>query len=308
MEKTYRILFSDDDKRYSESLVDRAFSDYKLELDHFEDWEEAYSRLFNDLSYYDAVIIDGKGKLTTDSSGDDQKHVSQAIGDLRELKGRGHYIPYVVLSKYLEIKDTIPERFFEKGRDEEEMFQHLIKEIESADDNKLKVKYQDAFNSFGDKYLNQEAENNMLEAVRAFETSNWSASNFAALRKVIEAVYKDIHLKDDALIPYKCLRYDDNKINFTLCERRLKGQTINDMNTGRITYPAVEAVLPGFLASTITPFTMLCNKSLHIDYKDRLTKNTLGACIYFIIDLLVWYKQFVDQNYYKPRSLTKMHQ
>ncbi len=296
MEKTFRIIFVDDDRRYADSLQDRAFSEFGLELEHYDNWEEAFTKLEEDFDAYHGVIIDGKGKLSKDSKDDDQRHVNKAIGDLREQKGRGRYIPYVVLSKYLEIKDTITERFFEKGREEDKMFRFIIDEITSLEENKLKAKYHDAFQSFGDNYLNKEAEDNMLEALRSFETNNWSASTFTPLRKIIEAVYQSLHDKDDKLIPHSCLRFENGKINFTLCERRLKGQEINE-RTGRVAHPAGNKVLSVYLNATITHFTRLCNNSMHIAYRDKLTKNTLGACIYFIIDLLIWYKIFVDEKY-----------
>ncbi len=296
MDTTWKILFVDDDPRYAEPLIERAY-EYNLELEHYDNWEEAYSILVDDFESYHAVIIDGKGKLNRDSKGDDQKHVSKAIGDLRELKGNRQFIPFVILSKYLEIRDAIIEPFFEKGKDEIKMFEFLTKEIQNLDDNKIRHKYQDAFVAFGENYLDKSAEENLIEAIRSFENNDWNDNSFAPLRKIIEAIYESIHEKDDKLIPYGCLRFDNNKINITWCERRLKGEDINDRNTREILYPKSQQVLPEYLSTGITFYTKLCNKAMHTGYKEYITKNTLGSCLYFIIDLLIWYKNFVDKNY-----------
>lgn len=297
MENALKILFVDDDPRYAESLIDRAFNEFRLELEHYDNWEEAFSKLKENFETYHGVIIDGKGKLRKDSKDDDQRHVTKAIGDLRELKGNRQYIPFVILSKYLEIKDAILEPFFEKGKDENEMFEFLINEIQSLDDNKIRIKYQDAFAAFGENYLDKSAEKNLLEAIRSFENDNCNDNSFTPLRKIIEAIYENIHEKDDKLIPYGCLRFDNNKINFAWCERRLRGLIINDRNTREIIYPKSMSVLPEYLGLGIGVFTNLCNNAMHIGYKEFITKNTLGACLYFIIDLLIWYKKFVDEKY-----------
>jgi hypothetical protein len=296
MERTWKILFVDDDHRYAKPLIERAY-EYSLELEHYDNWEEAYSQLIEEFDTYHAVIIDGKGKLNKDSRGDDQKHVSKAIGDLRELKGNRQYIPFVILSKYLEIKDAIVEPFFEKNKDEEKLFEFLIKEIQNLDDNKIRIKYKDAFKAFDEGYLAKSAKENLLEAIRSFENNTCNDNSFAPLRKIIEAIYQNIHEKDDELIPYGCLRFENNKINFGWCERRLRGLIINDRNTREIIYPKSKSVLPEYLGLGIGVFTNLCNNAMHIGYKEYITKNTLGSCLYFIIDLLIWYKNFVDENY-----------
>lgn len=296
MGKTWKILFVDDDHRYAKPLIERAY-EYRLELEHYDNWEEAYTKLEGDFDTYHGVIIDGKGKLDKDSKGDDQRHVNKAIGDLRELKGNKQYIPFLILSKYLEIKDAIMEPFFEKGKDERKMFEFLKKEIENLEDNKIRLKYHDVFTAFGEGYLDKSAEENMFEAIRSFENNDWSDNSFTPLRKIIEAIYKDLHKKDDELIPYGCLRFDNDRINFAWCERRLKGEVINNRTSGEVLYPASNPVLPEHFKLGITLYTRLCNSAAHIGYKDYLTKNTLGSCLFFIIDFLIWYKRFVDQNY-----------
>lgn len=297
MEKPLKILFIDDDPRYAESLIDRAFNEFGLELDHYDNWEEAFTKLKDGFESYCGVIIDGKGKLRKESKDDDQRHVSKAIGDLRELKGKRLFIPFVILSKYLEIKDSILDPFFEKSKDEDEMFVFLINEIKNLQNNKIQVKYQDAFEAFGEGYLDKSAEANLFEAIDSFENDDWNDNSFTPLRKVIEAIYKDLHEKDDELIPYGCLRFDNDKINFAWCERRLKGEIINEPKTWKVLYKKSEPVLPKHIASLLRSFTELCNSNLHIGNCEYITKNTLASCLFFIIDLLIWYKKFVDENY-----------
>src|SRR5665648_201375 len=150
----YKVLFVDDDGRYAQPLIDRAYTDYNFDLDYCDNWEEAISKLNEDFSAYKAVIVDGKGRKKKDTKGDDISHVVLAIQDLSERKGKGKYIPYVVLSKYLDIKGLVdPTIFFEKGIDENKMFEYLKKRILESDVEKIRLKYAEAFEAIGNLYL-----------------------------------------------------------------------------------------------------------------------------------------------------------
>jgi hypothetical protein len=292
MEKIWKVLFVDDDHRYAEPLIDRAYS-AGLELEYYDNWEEAFSMLQEDFNKYHGVIIDGKGKLTKDSRGDDQRHVNRAIGDLRELKGKKQLIPFVVLSKYIELKDTIDEPFFEKGKDEQEMFKYLIRNIQNSETNIIKAKYKDVFEVFELSYLDKTTENHLTEAIKTFENGNLTGGSYTLLRMILESIYKSLHELDDKLIPYRCLRFDNDKINFTLCERRLKGLAINDRTTHKLLFPEETPVLPEFISSVISEYTRLFNRSVHAEHNDIITRYTYGGALFFMMDLLLWFKEFV---------------
>lgn len=65
-----KVLFVDDDARYAKSLQQRVYITHKIELIHFESWEEARSELLENYKKYSAVVLDALGKVNMDQSGD----------------------------------------------------------------------------------------------------------------------------------------------------------------------------------------------------------------------------------------------
>jgi hypothetical protein len=298
MINTFKILFVDDDKRYAEPLIDRAYSEHNIELEHHDNWEEALTCLDEQFDNYKAIIIDGKGRKTKESKGDDIGHVVQALNDLCERKGKGKYIPYAVLSKYIEIKGLIdPTIFFEKLKDENALFEYLMKKILESDVSKIRIKYTEAFEAIGDKYLNQECAENLIEVFKEFENNTWSRNSFTPLRKIIESVYKSLHNYDDNLLPSGCLRFENGQVNFKFCELRLTGQEIREHNSARILYAKINPIFPKHIGSMIGPITKTCSEASHTD-EGIYTKYSLGMILFTIVDLLIWYKKFVDEKYF----------
>lgn len=88
-----RILFIDDDPRYSESLVVWVYEEYGLRLELYDNLEDAISKWDDNPEEYQGIIIDGKGRLTKDSKGDDPSHLKEALKKISERKGKGKYMP-----------------------------------------------------------------------------------------------------------------------------------------------------------------------------------------------------------------------
>ena len=298
MSKDIKILFVDDDKRYSEPLKDRIYNELGYELDHYEDWEEAKSKLLMDPSVYSAIIVDGKGKLSQSSKGDDDKHLHVVLSDLKELKGKGELIPHIINTAYY---DELHKYFGEDpivSKDQPEKLIDLLKStIKGSSNDKIKAKYDEAFYAIGDKYLSIECEENLMEVLHDYEENTWTSNSFTPLRKVIESICKSIHSYDDQLIPYGCLAFESGKVNLFYCELRLTGREIRKPHSATVLFPRVDAVLPDHLGSLFGAIVKVAHKCSHPDYAVFVTKYSLGFVIQGTIDLLIWYKKFIDENY-----------
>lgn len=296
MKSSYKVLFVDDDRRFAEPLIERAYSEYNIALDYHENWEEALSCLDDNFLKYHGVIVDGKGKKTKDSKGDDVSHVMAALGDLRERKGKGAYLPWVVLSKYLDVKDLVDrEIFFEKGKDEDDMFKYLLKKISNLETEKIKAKYPEPFQII-DQYFHEDVSANLLEVLIDFESNGWTENSFTPLRKIIEAIYKGIHDFDERIIPYECLRFENGQVNFKLCELRVTGKDIRDRKTQEVIFHSIPPILPDNLQSLIQPLTKICSQASHNNDDKYLSKYSLGTVLYGVLDLLMWYSKFINRK------------
>jgi len=279
MEKSYKILFVDDNHSYSKTLIDRA-SGKGIELAHFDNWEEAKSELDESFDDYEAVIVDGKGKLTKDSPGDDQIHVSRALKDLNKMIGAGKYVPYVILSKYLEVKKAIDDIFFEKNRDENEMFEYLIFAIENSEKHKIKAKYPEPFSCFGEKYLDRKHEKFLLNIIKVFESEkieNPENLLFNPCRIMLEEIFRQINSVSEKVLPHALINYEKQKVPLKNCSKHLSG------------------FLDNHISQQIQTIIAVCHPSSH-EIQDKYSKYTFMSVLWALFDVLIWLKRFIDEN------------
>jgi CheY-like chemotaxis protein len=290
MEK-FKVLFVDDDKRYAQSLVDRAFSEAKLDLEHVDNWEEAISRITEN-EEFQAIIIDGKGKKTKDGKGDDMSHVTKAIEDIGNIKGQGNYIPYAFLSKYIEVKELIePERFFEKTKDEKRLFAFLIDQIKSSPIEKLKVKYSAAFSPFSKNIIDKKYQHVLVEMLNCLEQEDYRKKNLNVIRDLLEAFY--LTLIDN----YECIpeSFKNNRgnPNHAWCARYFSGKPTRDNFDRNHT---ISFDIPDHISWSISYIKELSNGFSHIS-EDETLKNAFISTAFAMLTILEWLPEFIDENY-----------
>lgn len=152
MEYYLRVMLVDDDSRYTKALQDRAYNDHKIELIHYEDWEEAKSELFENLNRYSAVILDALGKTRKDESGDNPQHVTTAI---RDLNKSGKNIDYYILTGHYDTAAAFlpnDERIFKKNMEEDLLFSKIRGKFSGTEKMIVSRKYPAAL-SFVEKYF-----------------------------------------------------------------------------------------------------------------------------------------------------------
>lgn len=291
MEKPYRVLFVDDDERYAKPLIDRA-SQYDLLFDYCDNWEEARSKLDDDFESYQAVILDGKGKLSKEGTGDNQKHVIQAINDLQEMKGKRKYIPYAVLSKYIEVKDIILGEIFEKDKDEVQMFEHLILEIEKSGTNKIRIKYPEPFTCFGEEYLSTEYETYLVNIIKVFENRELTDPEnllFNPCRVLLERVFDKITEVDEKILPYALANFERQRpVN---CSKYLIGLTVT---VDKVQYTGTK-FLDDYISQQIQTIIAVCHPASH-EIQKKYTHYTFKSVLWAIFDVLIWLKKFIDER------------
>lgn len=297
MKTKHKVLIVDDDKNYAQSLIDPAYKNYDIELHHCEDWETAESRIIKNPDEFRVIIIDGKGKLKQEEKEENSRHLHVATSFLKSLREKGIYIPYVINTGYFEeLSKYFGNEIMIDKKDTDKLFAKIKELIESSEENKIREKYSDVFACFSPQYLPKEAEDNLLEVLLEIENNKWSASSLNTLRKIVESIYIKLHEYDDELIPYGCLRYENNKVNLKYCELRLTGKEIRE--NGTILYPAIKAALPVHLCLIVGPITKVCNMASHPDL-NKISKYYLQGITFALMEMILWFKKYVDENYKK---------
>ncbi|MCF6171499.1 MAG: hypothetical protein L3J66_11030 [Bacteroidales bacterium] len=291
MEK-HRVLIVDENDIYEKKLENHASNNY--DFTHYEDWESAISELQDNPNIYDAIIIDGNVKPDADTERGDIRNLHDALVGLKELRRTDQiFIPYLIIAANPKefLKFSKKEPIIDKN-DIKKLLAELRNHISSKDEYKIQIKYSSAFGAFGEKYLSENSKKNLVEVLMDFENNKWSENSFNPLRKIIESIYKNLHKYDDSLLPDSCV--DDNgRVNLEYCNRRLAGLK-NDYVTFKKEYGCV---LYEHLGWIIGPITKVCHIASHSSPNKNLTKYSLGTIIFGVIDLLIWYKAFVDKNY-----------
>lgn len=195
---------SDDDDRIHQSCIDEA-KQLGVELICFSEWEAVELELENDFEKYDAIILDGKGKLNADSSGGDARHAAKSVGWLKEQRGRGKYVPTVIYTAYLENfelfdRDDLVLRLFDKHSDKgfEEVLSFLLSEVVNNPINKFKSAQPDVV-SFSNKLFSIENRHILLRIYTDINAAKkdflWKKNVLDGLRRLNEALVDIIPLQ-----------------------------------------------------------------------------------------------------------------
>lgn len=189
-----KVLFVDDDARYAKTLQERVYITYKIELIHFESWEEAKSELFEYYYKYSAIILDALGKVNMDESGDNQKHVMVAI---RDLAKSGRNIPYYILTAYFDrVSKFLPEdeAIFHKGTEEDKLFKLISENFSNSAKSKISQKYPEIVQFIDDHFLNEQI-NSFIELYSEISESADIFKDLPKLRVLNERTVEILGLK-----------------------------------------------------------------------------------------------------------------
>lgn len=227
-----KVLFVDDDVRYAKTLQERVYITHKIELIHFESWEEAKSELFENYNKYSAVILDALGKVTMDESGDNQKHVMVAI---RDLAKSGKNVPYFILTAYFDrVSKFLPEdeAIFHKNSEEDKLFKLISENFSNSAKSKISQKYPEIVQFIDDHFLNEQI-NSFIELYseinesadifkdlpklrvlneRTVDTLGLKAGRFASLRELYEFIREDGCEVKEGSRTVDIIRYFSDKI------------------------------------------------------------------------------------------------
>jgi hypothetical protein len=302
----FNILLIDDEPRYSETLVDLA-SNFDLQIHRVPDLEAGILELENRFEEFDGVILDGRGLLNSDSEQEEDRHLLEAIRKLDALKARGKYIPAVVntgfIDRYKSSFETDDLKIFSKNGEEEAMISHLKFLISGSADEMIRGKYPDAFAAFGAGYLPKAKESLLLGVLQAIDSQDLADLRTVfinPLRQLIEAFYTALNELDSDVLPNEYIL--DGNPNLFYCLRRVTGQEVTTKDRrGNVIkrYPRIDSVLPEYLGWLVTGIQNAAHKFSH-DSNDAKATYALQSMAFGIMELLVWFKTFVDKsNHYE---------
>ena len=287
----YTILLVDDDRIYSQTLVEGAFDDFAIGIVHYEDWESAFTQLKGNPDKFQAIILDAKGKLTQDDSSESMSHIISALQDIRELEGHGLYYPYVINTGYID--DTIIGflkgiKRFAKGN-EDSMLKYLIDQIKCTPYNRLRKKNELIFSLFDDGQLPVQSGRKLLDVLIFAESPSWNKAPedfFNPVRKILESVFrrfKELKLLDDRCFPKE-------EINLKACINYLSGNTVK---IGLIKFTGLR-ILPDHINYSMTYLYETTSTFSHQYLKENeVSPYALQSVVLALCEVLYWFRDYM---------------
>lgn len=299
-----KLLLIDNDKKVADSLYDTA-DRFGFEIEDFQGLEEGLVELESRPWDFQGIILDGMGWMSEDKPKEVSRHVHEAIRRIREMRAQNIFIPYVIHTGHFErIYDQIPEEeselIFEKTKSIEPMFQKLRELINALPNQRLKLKYPDAYSVFGGKYLPIASHNKMHLLLGSLEQGSFRQTDFNVIRDLIEEMLKRANAIDNkSFLPDALLKIGPNaRLNLKAAELFLSGRKVDfsklGLGAGELT--AAKSLFTPHI-SWLFSSTINNSQILSHNYNFGVTKYAFQSSVFALVEILIWFKDYVDDNY-----------
>ena len=317
-----KVIWLDDEHETLEVFIDRA-REFGIKLIGFSNAEEGLAELKRNFDIYDALVVDGlfflnksKEKNETNSSA-----FVKVAAELNSLKDRGKVIPWFILSgepSFISdekgLVDTLADKNFAEGgifekneKDFDLLCNAILETIDDSENYHLKNNFRKVFEALEkhiNPYLGTATEARLLEILKSMEKPRGEFDDelyFQKLRLIIEALFRSAN--NYGLLHDRCIG-KDGRVNLTESALFLSGKPTKHLGVGcrknhfpRIIADIVKSILfiTGASAHTVDP-----EFERNIDLKDyRYRINTpylLYSLTYQLMDVLLWYKSYIEEN------------
>jgi hypothetical protein len=297
----HKVLIVDDDFGYVQGQNDLAYQK-GINLVHIDNWEDAKLELEANPDLYKAVIIDGRGKLKSESKSEDKKHLNTVISWFEEQRSKNRYFNFVVNSAFLE--DFIEHidfnqkeiRTYNKGKDEIKMYKELVKLIDAFPVYKVRNKYKEVIDIFDDTFLpysHQETIENLLLVLEKDAVMN---EPFNSMRHIVEAMCKSINKINHNFYPNVLIDKRNDTPNLTAATYVLCGK---DSNTpyakanSKVMFPSSNG-----LSRVFSSLVANCQAFSHDNKEpDKIPPiYAFETTLYGLMEVLIAYKNFAKKE------------
>jgi hypothetical protein len=263
----------------------------EVKIEAFDSWDLTRQYLESG-NPVDAIILDAKGKLTSDSN-PGEAHVLESLIWVKARK-----IPYAFYTAYTDSLEILSQqiaegRVFTKGKHkEEDVFAFLKKEIA----NSPKAKYPEPFECFGNDYLDMKYQDLLMNIVLILENDeikNPEHLLFNPCRIILERVFEKITEIEETVLPYALLNFERQRAGLLNCYKHLSGIPYN-LNRER-EHPAnyLRETENEFISKQLDTIITVCHPGSH-EIQKSYSSYTFKSVLWALFDVLIWLKNFVD--------------
>ena len=298
----YNILWIDDEHETLGGTKGRAKRN-GINLIPFKSLNGGMNELERNYPFYDGVLLDAKFfENEDDTEGtEDTFNVHRAKEQLLQLKKKFEIFVLTGQAEAYEdktFKKAFP-KVYKKGSDKEidRLFTDIKKAADRQEDTQLRHSYKRVFDVCTEKYIGEYAGQDILNLLKVKDESNID-SHFNSIRKIIEDLFSAFHKFN--LLPTE---FVSPKVALNQSSIFLAGQEQNE-NTDSIYKQhrhLEETHLPSQIAYYLRSILSITQSGSHRSYIDQYVRTVktpflLKSVFYQLLDVLVWFKMYVDSN------------
>lgn len=297
----YNILWIDDEHETLTGTKGRAKRN-GINLIPFKSLNSGMDELSRNDSYYDGVLLDAKFFENEDDvkGTEDTYNVHRAKERLLQLKKKFEVFVLTGQAEAYEDK-TFKKAFtrvYKKGSDEE--IDRLFADIKEAaaiqEDTQIRHSYKRVFEVCNEKYIGEFAGQDILNLIKVNDESNLD-NNFNAIRKVVEDLFVAFHkfnlLPVEFVIPGIAL----NESSRFLAGKGSDGSLFSEKGYQHLEETHLPKQIAFYLRSILSVTQAGSHRSeIDLHVKTIKTPFLFKSVIFQLMDLLAWFKMYVDSN------------
>ena len=278
-----------------------------IELEAFTSFEEGFNHLEKNLHQFDAILLDGlffekKGQSEITIS---ERGIGKAVIRITELKSK-RVFPWFILSgktRFTQDENTLLNAYdtkcYDKSKpgDIQQLFNDIKIAVANQHETQLRHKYFRTLEVFEDKFLGRDNYQNMIKLINKAELSEdiMPQNDFNEIRQILENLFS--RLSKLNLIPPPIFT-GTGSINGSskFLDNIHDDFQWKDPNT---VHPTIRLITKSLLN--------ICQDGSHADdeklkyrvnnfVKGNQTPYLFSSCLYLLMDILIWFKDFMDRN------------
>lgn len=297
----YNILWIDDEHEKLTGIKGRAKRN-GINLIPYKSLNGGLSELQRNSSNYDGVLLDAKFFENEDdeAGSEDTFNVHRAKDSLLGFNKKFEIFILTGQAEAFEDK-TFNKAFtnvFKKGSDDEvnRLFEAIKLAAAKQPDTQLRHKYKRVFDVCTERYIGESAGEDLLNLLKVGDTFNLD-EDFNKIRKIIEDLF-DAFCKFN-LLPVEFVKPERslNETSKFLSGRNVDGEYFNEKGYKHLEETHLHPQVSYYLKTILYNTQAGSHRSVTDKFvKEMKTSYLFQSTLFQLMDLLVWFKKYVDSN------------
>jgi cold shock CspA family protein len=297
----YNILWLDDEHESLSSTKGRAKSN-GINLIGFKSLNSGMSELERNLHFYDGILLDAKFYENEDdiAGSEDTDNVHRAKERLLQLNKKFEIFVYTGQAEAFEDKtfNKAFKRVYKKGSSDERdrLFNDIKLAAATQEDTQIRHSYKRVFDLCTEKYIGEVAGQDILQLLKVNDEINIE-NHFNAIRKVVEDLF--LAFNKFNLLPAEFVTSGValNESSKFLAGKGSDGSFFSEKGYQHLEETHLPKQIAFYLRSILSVTQAGSHRSEIDSYVKTIKTSFLLKSVFFqLLDVLAWFKMYVDSN------------